>query len=85
MDENLLSYKNKKKRYNENFKLLLTEYKKYKHFVYNGSEVKCIELNNYYIDNSKEKEIKIEFIESFNGEPEVFLSINGFYYNPISA
>ena len=56
-------------------------YEDFKALVYNGAEVGCKRVGNYALDHSKEG-IKIEMIETFKKIPKVFLSINGFYFQP---
>ena len=55
---------------------------KYKEFVYNGIEMNCVRLGNYSIDNAHNNEIPIDLMESFSKIPQIFLSINGFDYQP---
>ncbi len=69
-------------KYSDYYDQLMKKYKLYKQYVYSGVEIKCTELNNYYIDNSQTEELTVELIETFNKPPQVFISINGFYYNP---
>lgn len=65
-----------------NFKKLAGEYEIFKKYIFNGSEVKCIELNNYYIDNNTTNELTVDFLENFNKPPHIFMSFNGFLYKP---
>lgn len=68
--------------YQKNFTNLNTQYELFKKFVYNGSELRCVELNNYYIDNNTTNELIVEFLETFHQKPELFMTINGFLYQP---
>lgn len=54
----------------------------YKRFIYNGGEMQCKQLSNYTIDNNTNGRLRVIFTESFHKKPEVFLTINGFYYKP---
>lgn len=54
----------------------------YKGLVYNGSEVSCKKIGNYAIDTSSTNEITIYFSETFSEPPLVFLSVNGFDFQP---
>ena len=69
VENNYSDYYAKKNDYYSEFKKMQKLYKDYKIFVYNGNELKCIELNNYYIDNSPTDELTVEFIESFHQTP----------------
>lgn len=68
--------------YQENYDSLIQGYNNYKRYIYNGSEIKCIELNNYYIDNNTTNILSIDFLENFSKTPDVFMTVNGFYYKP---
>lgn len=59
-----------------------SSYDKYKALVYNGAEVSCKKIGNYAIDTSKNKEITIDLVETFSKPPKVFMSINGFDFQP---
>jgi len=57
-------------------------YDKYKDLVYNGSEVYCKQIGNYAIDTSRGKELHIDMVETFAVPPKLFVSVNGFDYQP---
>jgi len=60
-------------------------YDKYKDLVYNGSEVYCKKIGNYAIDTSRGKELHVDMVETFTVTPKLFVSINGFDYQPSLA
>lgn len=60
-------------------------YDKYKDLVYNGSEVYCKKIGNYAIDTSRSRELQIDMVETFSTPPKLFVSINGFNYQPSLA
>lgn len=57
-------------------------YDKYKDLVYNGTEVYCRKIGNYAIDTSRSGELQVDLIETFSSPPRLFVSINGFDYQP---
>jgi len=57
-------------------------YDKYKDLVYNGSEVYCKQIGNYAIDTSRAKELQVDMVETFAVPPKLFVSVNGFNYQP---
>lgn len=57
-------------------------YDKYRDLVYNGSEVYCKKIGNYAIDTSRAKELHVDMVETFSVPPKLFVSINGFDYQP---
>lgn len=75
-------YTDMKTRYYSHFDTMIKDYNLYRRYVYNGIEIKCSELSNYYIDNSTSNELTIDLIETFHKVPHIFMSVNGFNYNP---
>lgn len=59
-----------------------TNYEIYKDLVYNGSEASCKKIGNYVIDTSRSREIQVDMVETFSSPPKLFVSINGFDYQP---
>lgn len=39
-------------------------------------------MSNYQIDHTYSGELQVEFNEAFHKTPDVFMTINGFYYKP---
>ena len=57
-------------------------YDKYKELVHNGSEVGCKKIGNYAIDTSRSHKITVDLLETFEEPPKIFVSINGFDFEP---
>ena len=57
-------------------------YDKYKDLVYNGSEVYCKKIGNYAINTSRARELVVDMVETFSVPPKLFVSVNGFDYQP---
>lgn len=68
--------------YLQDYNILHKDYDSFKRFIYNGSELRCIELQDYYIDNVSSNELQVEFLETFHEKPYLFVTINGFIYKP---
>lgn len=63
-----LAYSNMNSEYFKKFDDLEAQYDIFKKYTYNGSELRCVELNDYYIDSS-DGNLVIEFLETFYNKP----------------
>lgn len=63
-------------------KKFTANYEIYKDLVYNGSEASCKKIGNYVIDTARSREIQVDMVETFSSPPKLFVSINGFDYQP---
>ena len=52
-----------------------------KEMIQKNHQVRCMELNSFYISENPTNEFDIEFFEEFYKKPDIFLSVNGFVYN----
>ena len=69
-------------KYNKKISSFEEDYELLKQHGLAAYEMNCLSLTNYFIDNSVGNDLKIEFSDRFYKEPVVYLSINGFKYNP---
>ena len=82
LDSNYQVYQNIGNTYNKYDDELFRKHNEFKMLVHNGSEVRCEELSNYVIDTNSTNVVLLEFQESFSSRPEIFVTVNGFHYEP---